>query len=102
MTAAPLTMSDPRWADARTVELIAGGSDWPEHLPAVWRTVVDPQAHALAHSVRPIPGCPGCEQTRVCEWCTKPVSECPDPSGHYRRARGSEESLLTGVATGGA
>jgi hypothetical protein len=86
MTATPLTMTDPRWADPRTVEAIAAGPDWQERIAAA--------AHDLAHP-RPVAGCPGCPQVGSCQWCGLPLPVCDNPTGHDRRWRGCEASLLT-------
>lgn len=83
-----------------TTDRIAAGPDWPDHVHAEWRNVA-PAAHDLAHP-KPIPGCPGCPQAGLCEWCRKPALECKDPADHYRRVRASEESLMSvGVAVYG-
>lgn len=91
-----LSTSDPRWLLTETVEAIAAGSDWDGKVTAFW-ALVDQNGHDLAHP-KPIAGCPGCPQDGMCEWCTRVAADCPDPADHYRRARGSEESLLIGSA----
>lgn len=98
MTAVLLTTDSPLWEYREVVDAISDGPDWPAKVAAFW-AVTAKAAHEQSHPSGKVFACPGCDPTVLCPLasCAKPAQDCPDPLGHDRLWRGSEESLLIGV-----